>query len=94
MLNYDINYKEIPLAIKEKKFLHQIEKYFGTLAFCNRWLHDLKMSRYDHYLKILIKNNIVTKYPPIYDNINSYVAQFEHTIHINDKGREIISLFN
>lgn len=91
MLNYDIDYHQIPLAIKEKKLLLQIEKYFGTLAFCNRWLHDLKINRYEQHLKSLIKNNVITKYPPIYDNINSYVAQFEHTIYINEKGREIIS---
>jgi len=91
MLNYDIDYQKIPLANKDKKLLYQIEKYFGTLAFCNRWLHDLKINRYEHNLKTLIKNNVVTKYPPIYDNINSYVAQFEHTIYINSTGNEVIS---
>lgn len=92
MLNYDVEYKQIPLGSKERKLLSQIEQYFGTLAFCNRWLHDLKFNRYEHHLKTLVKNNVVTKYPPIYDNINSYVAQFEHTIHINDKGNEVLSL--
>ena len=92
MLNYDVEYKQIPLGSKERKLLSQIEQYFGTLAFCNRWLHDLKFNRYEHHLKTLVKNNVVTKYPPIYDNINSYVAQFEHTIHINDRGNEVLSL--
>lgn len=92
MLNYNINYKEIPLSTKDSKFLNKIEQQFSTLAFCNRWLQDLNINRYDHYLKNLIKQNIVTKYPPIINtNSNSYVSQFEDTIYINDKGREILS---
>ena len=91
MLNYNIDYKSIPLPNKDKKLLTAIENNFGTLAFCNRWLDSLKINRYEHFLKNLIKSNVVTKYPPLYDINNSYVAQFEHTIYINDKGREILT---
>ena len=91
MLNYNGNYKSIPLSNKDKKFLGVIEKQFGTLAFCNRWLDSLKINRYEHFLKNLVKANVVNKYPPLYDINNSYVAQYEHTIYINDSGREILS---
>jgi methionyl aminopeptidase len=91
MLNYTDNYQSIQLPTKDKKFLENIEKHFSTLAFCNRWLDKLKIKRYDHLLKNLIKANVVKKYPPLYDINNSYVAQFEHTIYINDIGREILS---
>ena len=43
------------------------------------------------YLKNLAKAYVVNKYPPLYDINNSYVAQYEHTIYINDSGREILS---
>ena len=45
--------------------------------------------RYDHFLKSLIKNNIVEKYPPLYDIKGSYVAQFEHTIYIGENNKII-----
>jgi len=92
MLNYNTNYKNIPLAKKDQKFLNQIESQFGTLAFCNRWLETLKINRYEHFMKNLIKSNVITKYPPLYDINNSFVAQFEHTIYINDTGNEILSI--
>tara|TARA_B100001758_G_C18400292_1_gene608575 strand:+ start:1455 stop:2408 length:954 start_codon:yes stop_codon:yes gene_type:complete len=92
MLNYNVDYKNIPLSKKEQKFLVQIENQFGTLAFCNRWLDTLKINRYDHFLKNLTKANVINKYPPLYDINGSFVSQFEHTIHINSHGSEIISL--
>lgn len=91
MLNYNIDYKKIPLSSKDSKFLSKIESQFGNLAFCNRWLDSLKINRYEHFMKSLIKANVVTKYPPLYDVNNSFTAQFEHTIHINSNGIEILS---
>lgn len=92
MMYFDVNKDNLKgLSIKDKKFLSQIQTNFGTLAFCNRWLNNLKINRYDHFLKSLIKNNIVEKYPPLYDIKGSYVAQFEHTIYIGENNKIILS---
>lgn len=88
MLNYKEGYKDKFLAKNEKKLLETIEKDRGTLAFCLRWLENKKKTK---FLRKLIKSNVVVSYPPLYDIRGSYVAQFEHTIHIGENKVEILS---
>ena len=38
-------------------------------------------------LNILHKEDIIEKYPPIYDVKGSYVAHHEHNVIITDKGK-------
>jgi len=91
MINYNIDYKNISISTKEKKFLNDIYNKFGTLAFCSRWLDDYNIEKYSKYINSLNSLNIINKYPPLYDNKGSYTSQTEHTIYIKKNGAEKIS---
>jgi len=58
---------------KSKALLHEITNRFGTLAFCRKWL-DETYPRHIVPLNDLVKNGYVDSYPPLNDNIGSYVA--------------------
>ena len=84
-----------------KSFYKLINKYFSTLAFCDRWLFNKNIinkidnNKIDKYINNLEKTGVINKYPPIYDyDKNSYVAQFEETIYINEKKTDILSNIN
>jgi len=72
-----------------KRLLHHVNKNYGTLAFCKRFLErdGVKYSG----LKQLCDVGIVKAYPPLCDIRGSYVAQFEHTIFIKSSGVEVLS---
>lgn len=94
----------VPLRIpRSKKLLCHINKTFGTLAFCPRWLErddggsrsihkeSGKQENYIGALNDLCKNGIINKCPPLVDVENSYVAQYEHTIILREHCKEILS---
>ena len=88
--NFDLN--RAPLRLKRAKTLLQtINREFGTLAFCRRWLDRLGEERYGMGLKGLVDANLVTEYPPLVDEKGSYTAQFEHTILLRPSYKEVIS---
>jgi len=76
------------------KLLKVIDKNFGTLPFCRRYLDRLGQEKYllgvsamslhssvyltRLQLKNLVDNDIVEAYPPLVDKKGSYTAQFEH----------------
>ena len=96
MLNYQNNYKNVHLYKRDQNMLNAIEENFSTLAFSRRWLCtdyfiDKYNVRWQSDLNNLIKQNVVVPYPPLYDIKNSKIAQFEHTIHVSEKGVEILS---
>ena len=66
MKNFDVGH--VPLRMqKSKLLLNTINKNFGTLAFCRRWLDRLGESRYLMALKDLGEKGIVDPYPPLVD---------------------------
>ena len=94
----------VPLRLPtSKKLLSHINKTFGTLAFCKRWLErddggsftiNGKEGRQTHYnaaLKNLCDVGLVTAYPPLVDIKGSYVAQYEHTIMLRPTCKEVLS---
>ncbi|GMH44955.1 hypothetical protein BSKO_12912 [Bryopsis sp. KO-2023] len=90
MKNFDAGH--IPLRLpKAKQLLSTINKNFGTLAFCRRYLDRLGESRYAMALKNLCDAGIVDPYPPLCDTRGSYVAQYEHTIYLHPSRKEVIS---
>ena len=91
MINYSDDYLSVSKTKEEIKFFDEIIFNFNTLAFCNRWLNDLKIKNYSKKLKSLISLDVIKKYPPLYDVKGSFISQFEHTIFINDNGKEILS---
>ncbi|KAH6986176.1 methionine aminopeptidase 2-like protein [Ilyonectria robusta] len=74
-----------------KSLLNVINKNFGTLPFCRRYLDRLGQDKYLLGLNSLVNNGIVEAYPPLCDKTGSYTAQFEHTILIRPTVKEVIS---
>ncbi|KAK3942295.1 peptidase M24, structural domain-containing protein [Diplogelasinospora grovesii] len=74
-----------------KSLLNVINKNFGTLPFCRRYLDRLGQDKYLLGLNNLVSNGIVESYPPLVDKKGSYTAQFEHTILLRPTVKEVIS---
>ena len=102
MKNFDCPH--IPLRVpRSKKLLAHINKTFGTLAFCRRWLEredggsftangkNGKQEKYMGALKNLCDVGIVQAYPPLCDVKGSYTAQYEHTLILRPTCKEILS---
>jgi methionyl aminopeptidase len=90
MKNYDVGH--VPLRLpKAKQLLGVIDRNFGTLAFCRRFLDRLGEQRYIMALKNLCDNGIVQPYPPLVDVKGSYVAQYEHTIMLRPTCKEVLT---
>ncbi|KAJ8687616.1 hypothetical protein QAD02_023410 [Eretmocerus hayati] len=82
----------VPLRLQSSKsLLNTINKNFGTLAFCKRWLDRLGCTKYQMALKDLCDKGAVEAYPPLVDVKGSYTAQFEHTIVLRPTCKEVIS---
>lgn len=85
----DVN---VPLRINSAKtLLNVIDKNFGTLPFCRRYLDRLGQEKYALALRTLVQNGVVQDYPPLVDAPGSYTAQFEHTIILRPTCKEVIS---
>lgn len=102
MKNFDA--PRVPLRLpRSKKLLNHINKTFGTLAFCRRWLErddggsqtvngsKGKQERYMGALKNLCDVGIVQPYPPLCDIKGCYTAQYEHTILLRPTCKEVVS---
>jgi methionyl aminopeptidase len=88
---------------KAKQLLSHLDKTFGTLPFCRRWLErpdggstfvngqSGKQERYLGALKNLVDLGIVEEYPPLVDIKGSYTAQFEHTSILRPMCKEVLS---
>ncbi|PUU75704.1 peptidase M24, structural domain-containing protein [Tuber borchii] len=74
-----------------KNILGVINKNFGTLPFCRRYLDRLGQDKYLLGLNNLVTSGIVEAYPPLCDIKGSYTAQYEHTILLRPTVKEVIS---
>jgi methionyl aminopeptidase len=74
-----------------KSLLRSIDKNFGTLPFCRRYLDRLGHEKYLLGLNNLVQAGIVQDYPPLCDIKGSYTAQFEHTILLRPNVKEVVS---
>lgn len=102
MKNFDAPH--VPLrSSRAKQLLNHINKTFGTLAWCRRWIERPdggsaavngskgQQTRYLGALKMLTDANIVVPYPPLVDSKGAYTAQYEHTIILRPNCKEILS---
>ncbi|QLG73346.1 hypothetical protein HG535_0E04300 [Zygotorulaspora mrakii] len=80
-----------PVLSKAKDLLHTIDRNFGTLPFCRRYLDRLGEDKYLYALNNLVKQGIVQDYPPLNDIHGSYTAQYEHTILLHPHKKEVVS---
>ncbi|KAK0727035.1 methionine aminopeptidase 2-like protein [Lasiosphaeria miniovina] len=74
-----------------KSLLNVINKNFGTLPFCRRYLDRLGQDKYLLGLNNLVSNGVIEAYPPLVDKKGSYTAQFEHTFLLRPTVKEVIS---
>jgi methionine aminopeptidase type II len=72
-----------------RPLLHTINKQFGTLPFCRRYLDRVGEKNYLLGLKHLVSQGIVQDYPPLADiaGVGAQTAQFEHTILLKPTGK-------
>lgn len=92
MKDYDLHTERVSLRIaRSKSLLNTINKNFGTLAFCRRWLDRLGETKYVMALKDLCDKGIVQSYPPLCDVKGCYTAQWEHTILLRPTCKEVVS---
>ncbi|KAB8239843.1 methionine aminopeptidase 2 [Aspergillus alliaceus] len=82
----------VPLRLSSaKNLLNVINKNFGTLPFCRRYLDRLGQEKYLLGLNNLVSSGIVQDYPPLCDIKGSYTAQYEHTVVLRPNVKEVIS---
>ena len=92
--HYMKSFDNIHVPIKSpasKQLLSTINREFGTLAFCKRYLDRLGLQRYNMALKNLCELGILNEYPPLYDIKGSYTAQYEHTLVLKSNCKEILT---
>lgn len=80
-----------PSLPRAKQLLNTINKNFGTLAFCRRYLDRVGETKYALALKNLVENDVITPYPPLCDIRGCYTAQYEHTILLRPTCKEVLS---
>jgi len=97
--------RHVPLRLpRAKKLLGHINKTFGTLAFCKRWLerddggshavngYSGRQEQYNGALQNLVDSGLVNAYPPLVDLApGCYTAQYEHTLLLRPTCKEILS---
>ncbi|OQS54516.1 MAP2 [Ecytonucleospora hepatopenaei] len=75
---------------KNQDVLDLIKKEFVTLPFSHKhidfYIKDSKTS-----VQLLTARKFLDPYPPLIDVDNSFVAQFEHTIYLTEKGKTVVS---
>ncbi|KAG0669126.1 Methionine aminopeptidase 2 [Maudiozyma exigua] len=82
---------ELPSLPSTKKLLQTINKNFGTLPFCRRYLDRIGEDDHEIALNYLVKQGYIQDYPPLVDIPGSYTAQYEHTILLHPNKKEIVS---
>lgn len=88
--NIKTNYKNLKGKEKQNALLKWAMYDNNTLPFTQEWCSHV--DRYDDHINYYIGKRGITAFPPLSDTSNSKTAQFEHTIHIKEKGVEIFSL--
>ncbi|KAL5518816.1 MAP2 [Sanghuangporus vaninii] len=82
----------VPLRLSSaKSLLRSINKHFGSLPFCRRYLDRVGESKYLLALNHLVAQGIVQDYPPLCDQRGAMTAQFEHTILLRPTVKEVVS---
>ncbi|KAI9355104.1 peptidase M24, structural domain-containing protein [Zopfochytrium polystomum] len=88
----DFNIQRASIRVpRAKALLGSINKNFGTLAFCRRYLDNIGESKYLLALKNLVDSGIINPVPALCDIKGSYTAQYEHTILLRPTCKEVIS---
>ncbi|AWU75636.1 uncharacterized protein C5L36_0B08790 [Pichia kudriavzevii] len=76
---------------RARKLLDTIDKNFGTLPFCRRYLDRIGEDKYLLALNTLVREGLVSDHPPLLDVKGCYTAQFEHTVLLQPTQKEVVS---
>ncbi|KAF9304561.1 Methionine aminopeptidase 2 [Mortierella antarctica] len=88
---YDVP-KTIPIRLARAKTLFDtINREFGTLPFCRRYLDRLGEDKYLLALRSLVDSGHVNAHPPLVDVKGSFTAQYEHTFVLRPTRKEVLS---
>jgi methionyl aminopeptidase len=74
-----------------RQLMQVIDKQFGTLPFCRRWLDDIGQERHLLALKGLVESGLIQDYPPLVDVKGSFTSQMEHSFVLRPTCKEIVS---
>ena len=89
MKEFDVGH--VPIRDKSaRELLNTINKEYGTLAFCKKWLEEFH-PRHFRPLKTLCDAGIVKAYPPLSDIKGCFTAQYEHTILLRPTCKEVLT---
>jgi len=82
---------------RDKRVFNKTELYKwlqtrNGLPFSSTWIDTKLIPKAEKAFKMAIPSGQIMAYPPLCDEHNSVVAQFEHTIHVKDGSVEIFSL--
>jgi methionyl aminopeptidase len=93
MVNNNYKYDNQPHLLHDnnKLLYNTIISKFKTIPFTDRYIEVFNINNYKNSINYLCNNNILNTYPPLYVNNDSYTAQYEHTIYINENKKIIFS---
>ena len=76
---------------KAKSLMKWLDTHYGTLPFCRKWLDMQGQTRHLGNLNQLCDAGAVDRYPPLCDVKGCYTAQYEHTILLGPRKKEVLS---
>jgi methionyl aminopeptidase len=79
------------LIDNNKLLCDKIISNYKTIPFTDRYIETYNINNYKNNIKYLCDNNIIKSYPPLFVDNNSYTAQYEHTVYINENKKIIFS---
>lgn len=80
----------IALGPEEERFLVEVIARFKTLPFALRWLRDWG-ERGEAIVSSLVAKGAVREYPILVEVSDAIVAQFEHTIYIDEDDARVVT---
>ncbi len=75
-------------------YMNKIENNFGRLPFSPRWIEKnnlIPKSKIQRTLEFFIGKKIISNYPILIEALKKPVAQEEHTIILDEKGKRIVT---
>ncbi len=82
------------ISYEHLNYMNKIEEHFNHLPFSPRWILRKKIipfKKIDRIINAFLRNNIIEKYNILIERTNEPVAQFEHTIVIDNDGNTIVT---
>jgi len=74
------------------RLLTGIQKQYGTLPFCRKWLGEIGHTEHASSLAELVGSSLIYPYPPLIDKAEGcFTAQYEHTVALHPNKKEVLS---